>query len=91
MRPGASRWSRPLAAAVLAALLLPAAAAACAVCFGDPEDPMAKGMNNAILALLGVVALVQAGLVAMFVSFWVRIRRLRRRRERFHLVAGGTS
>jgi hypothetical protein len=49
---------------------------------------MAKGMNNAILFLLGVIAFVQVAFVALFISFWRRARHIRKRREQFHLISG---
>ena len=39
-------------------LIIPSSLSACSVCFGDPESPMVQGMNNAILFLLCVTALV---------------------------------
>ena len=39
-------------------LIIPSSSSACSVCFGDPESPMVQGMNNAILFLLCVTALV---------------------------------
>lgn len=83
---------RTLAAAaivVLASLVLPSSADACAVCYGDPDSTMSQGMNNGILALLGVVGFVQLGLVAMFAAIWTRTRRLRRQRDRFEVLQGG--
>lgn len=65
------------------------AANACPVCFGDPSAPSAKGMNAAIWFLLAMVAFVQAGFVALFVTFWRRSRALRRRRESLQLLHGG--
>ena len=65
------------------------AAMACPVCFGDPNSPMSKGTNSAIWFLLAIVAFVQAGFIALFVTFWRRARELRRRRESFHLLEGG--
>ena len=70
-------------------LLSPGVAHACPVCFGDPDSPMVHGMNNGILALLGVVAVVQMGFVAMFVSIWRRGKRLRERKESFQIIEGG--
>ncbi len=64
-------------------------ALACAVCYGAAEGPMAAGMNNAILFLLGTVAVVQAGFVALFWTFWRRSRQLRERKSQFHVIAGG--
>ncbi len=79
----------PMAILVTLFLALAPSAMACSVCFGDPSSPMTKGMNNAILFLLGVVGLVQFGIVAMFVSWWRNSVRLQRRREEFHLIPGG--
>lgn len=77
---------------VLGLLVLAGAAApawACAVCYGDSEAPMTAGMNNAIVFLLAVVAVVQGGFVAMFLGFRRRARRLREERGRFQLIDGG--
>lgn len=65
------------------------AANACPVCFGDPSAPSAKGMNAAIWFLLGMVGFIQAGFIALFVTFWRRSRELRRRRESFQVLDGG--
>lgn len=81
-----ARRSAAMAAAALAA---PRLAAACAVCYGAADAPMTAGMNNGILTLLGFIGFVQVGLVAMFVGFWRRARRLKERRESFHLLQGG--
>ena len=77
--------------AVLAIFLLwsSAQAWACAVCLGDADSTMTDGMNNGILALLGVVAVVQGGFVALFFSIRRRMRKLRERRESFRLIEGG--
>jgi hypothetical protein len=64
-------------------------AAACPVCFGDPNAPMQKGVNNGIWVLLGVIGFVQLGFVALFWSFWRRARDLRRRRESLKVIEGG--
>ena len=65
-------------------------ASACAVCYGAPGDPMVKGMNNGIWVLLGLVAFVQIGFVAMFWSFWRRAREQRRFRESLRVIEGGS-
>ncbi len=82
---------RLLAASTTAAALavLPRAAGACAVCYGAADSPQTAGLNAAILFLLGVVALVQAGLVAMFVAIARRGRAYRRRKAELHLIEGG--
>ena len=70
-------------------MLLAAPAFACPVCFGAPNDPMVKGMNNGIWVLLGVVGVVQIGFIAMFWSFWRRARDQRRFRESLRVIEGG--
>ena len=47
-----------LLALALASLVLPDAAGACAVCYGDPDSAMAAGVNNAIVTLLVIVGVV---------------------------------
>jgi hypothetical protein len=75
---------------IIALLAMPEIALACPSCsFGaETDSPMAKGMNNAIWFLLGVIGFVQIAFVALFISFWRRARYLRKRREQFHLIAG---
>jgi len=75
-------------AASLVALLMPQIAAACSVCFGNPNSPMTKGTNNAIVFLLAIVGVVQLGFVALFITFWRRARANRKFREQFHVVDG---
>ena len=79
---------RVVAMAILGMLALPQLAMACPVCFGGAGS-VSKGMDSAIWFLLGTVAFVQIGFVALFFSFWRRGRALRRRREQFHLIDGG--
>ena len=68
-----SRTARLALAVIL--FLIPRAAAACPVCFGDPNSSQTKGQNAAILFLLGVTALVMGG----FVGTVLRIRRRNRK------------
>ena len=75
--------------AAAAVIAVPQAAAACPVCFGDPNSPMTKGTDNAVWFLLGVIGFVQIGFVALFVTFWRRARAQRRHRQSFHLLEGG--
>ena len=75
---------------VAGAMLFAEPALACAVCYGNPGDPMVKGMNNGIWVLLGLVAFVQIGFVAMFWSFWRRAREQRRFRESLRVLEGGS-
>ena len=80
---------RRVALTMAVALCLATAATACPVCFGDTNSQMAQGANNAILFLLGIVLVVQAAFVALFVSLRRRARLLRERREQFELIEGG--
>lgn len=64
-----SRWGVRLVA--LALLAGGSSAQACAVCFGDPDSPMAKGVIAGVFVLLGAVAVVLVG-VAGTSLFWVR-------------------
>ena len=70
---------------------VPPLAEACAVCYGEVESPMTAGMNNGILALLAVIAAVQVGFVALFLSIRQRARQLRQRKNRLQVVQGGAG
>jgi hypothetical protein len=74
--------------AAFAALFLAPSAIACPVCYGAP-GPSTTGLNNAIIFLLIIVGLVQAGFVALFWSFRKRAKALQRRREQFRVIEGG--
>ena len=74
------------AIALFAILLFTPTVFACPVCFGAPDDPMVKGVNNGIWVLLGLVAAVQIGFGAMFWSFWRRAREQKRFRESLRVI-----
>jgi len=74
---------------VLAALVVPAVSYACPVCYGAPGSPMMKGANAGVWFLLGIVAVVQIGFAALFISFWRRARAIKRLRDQFHVIEGG--
>ena len=76
--------------ALVVAMALSESAAACAVCYGAEDSAMTAGMNNAILLLLAVVALVQGGFVALFLSFRQRARRARSQGKNLQPTHGGT-
>jgi heme/copper-type cytochrome/quinol oxidase subunit 2 len=81
-----------LGAAGLLWLALPQAAAACATCFGDPQAPMTKGLNNGILMLLGVVGVVYVGIGKVMWEFRKRSKKLAEQqpvRPRLRLIHGG--
>lgn len=68
-------WRRRLSlAATLVGASMPAGLLACPICFGASDSPLAIGMNNGILALLGVTGLVLAGFAAFFISLMRRAR-----------------
>ena len=75
--------------AALLLLLAPQLASACPTCYGDPNSPMTKGSNDAILFMLGIIGFVQMAFVGLFITFWRRARALRRRRESLRLIDGG--
>ena len=62
---------------------------ACPYCYGASDDPMAKGMNNGIMVLLGVIGSVQLGFVALFVAVWRRTKRYQERKDSFEVIDGG--
>ncbi len=76
--------------AFVAVIALSEPAAGCAVCYGAGDSAMTAGMNNAILLLLGVVALVQGSFVALFLSFRQRARRARSQGKDLQPRHGGT-
>jgi len=49
------------------AVFLPAAARACAACYGQDTGPMAQGMNWGILSLLGIILLVLGSVAGFFI------------------------
>ena len=63
-------------------------ALACPVCFGAPGANQ-DGLNGAIIFLLVIVGLVQAGFIALFWSFRKRAKELQRFRDKFHVIEGG--
>lgn len=70
---------------------LPQIASACATCFGAPDSPMTKGMNNAIFLLIGVVGLVYVGIGKVALDFRKRSKRLaekERSKPRLRLIRG---
>ena len=72
--------------AVMLLLAFAPAVFACPTCFGAPNDPMVKGVNNGIWVLLSLVGLVQLGFVALFWSFWRRAREQKRFRDSFRVI-----
>ena len=72
-----SAWSRIPALALAAVLAhLPATAAACTACMGDPNTKAAGAINAAIFLLLGFIGSVLALLVAFGISLMKRAAQL---------------
>ena len=57
--------------ACLGALLIASPAAACSVCYGDPNSAITKGAQAGVLVLLGVIGVVLTGLASLLL-FWMR-------------------
>ena len=51
-------------------------ALACAICFGDPNSQMSKGVIAGVVVLVGVVGSVLGGILAVSFSWIARARRL---------------
>ena len=79
-----------VSALALAIVLLPNVASACAACYGQSDDPMARGMNMGIFALLIVVVGVLSGIAGVGIFFAVRSARLARAGLSATEPAGGT-
>ena len=77
--------------AMLIFATVPHLAQACAVCYGDVDSGMTQGMNNGILALLAVIAAVQIGFVALFLSIRQRARQSRQQKDRLRAMQGGAG
>jgi len=88
---GARRRGRRRPTVIVASLimLLAPALSACPVCYGAGPGPATDGLNNAIIFLLIIVGLVQAGFIALFWSFRKRAKALQARRESFRVLEGG--
>ena len=54
---------------------------ACAVCYGDPQDPMTAGLNQAIFFLLGVVGFILSIILTAGIYFCKRSKSLNKARE----------
>jgi uncharacterized membrane protein len=87
-----NRWRvRLVGTALLAFLVVPQLAEACAVCYGAVDSGMTTGMNNGILVLLAIIAAVQVGFVALFLSIRQRARQMRQQEDRFQVIQGGAG
>ena len=67
--------ARVLGAATAIVLLAPTAAWACPICFGgDPDTPIAHGVNWAVFTMLGVTGGVLSGFVGLILRLMKRSR-----------------
>ena len=78
-----------LGVAFAAVVAMAEPAAACPVCFGASDSPMAQGLNNGVLFLLAIVGMVQLGFVALFVSVRRRAKDYEKRKDAFEVIDGG--
>lgn len=60
----------------LVVLVLPDAAQACSVCFGDPDHPMTKGAVAGVYVMIGFVGFVLTGIIGTAAFWMVRTRRI---------------
>lgn len=67
MNRSRTQLKRVLLAMTALAIARPVPLFACAVCFGDPQAPMTKGLTWGIVALAGFIATVLGGVVVFFV------------------------
>jgi uncharacterized iron-regulated membrane protein len=76
-------------AASAAWLALPEAASACATCYGAADSAATKGMNNAILVLVGFVGILWIGVGRMIWDFRKRSKKLEKlARPQLRLIHG---
>ena len=48
----------------------------CAGCYGATDDPMASGMNNAVLFLLGVISFILLSIIGSVFHFYKKSKTL---------------
>lgn len=61
--------------AVLMTFVLPHAASACTICYGEPGNPLTEGVSAGVLVLLGVIVAVLAWFGGMIIFFARRASR----------------
>ena len=90
-RPGAKIRTK-ISLAVAAAILCPASAVACDVCYGAADSPWLDATRASVWLMLGVTAAVQVAFAAFFLNLRSRIKAEAARRARLPLVErGGAS
>ena len=53
----------------------------CAVCYGNPEEPMSQGMSMGILTLLGFIIFILGIIATSMILFALRIKKLSNSKE----------
>ena len=67
---------RAVSAAMFAVIVSASSAGACAVCYGNPESPLTKGMAAGIWVMLGCIGFVLAGFAGVFLYWMYRSRHI---------------
>lgn len=62
-----SRLRLAMLGALTVLWLLPQNVSACAVCYGEPDAPMSRGLTWAVVVLAGMITLVLVGVAGFFV------------------------
>ena len=70
--------SRMILPVLVAVLLMPLRAAACTVCYGDPNSLQVQGAEAGVLFLLGVIVTVLLSIAGMILFWILRARRISR-------------
>lgn len=61
---------------LLSSLLSPGMILACATCFGDPNSNAGKGMDMAILTLLGIIGPILFAIAAGIISIGLKSKKI---------------
>lgn len=61
---------------LLSSLLTPSMILACATCFGDPNSNAGKGMDMAILTLLGIIGPILFAIAAGIISIGLKSKKI---------------
>lgn len=48
----------------------------CAVCYGNPEDPMSKGMNMGVLTLMGFIIFILSIIAYSIFSLFLKSKKI---------------
>jgi hypothetical protein len=48
----------------------------CAVCYGNPEDPMSKGMNMGVLTLMGFIVFILSIIAYSILSLFLKSKKI---------------